>query len=165
MDTSVADYKWSKEVKHIWDNKCAFCGKSVFAGKKTKKLPNGSWHIEPPDRLEAHHMIPRCKAPELANDLTNGIALCHECHLRAHGGSYYGTSMDWIYSEHINPKDKEVIDFIEQTIVLLVPKGQKKAIETCAKSKGKSIDSFMADLVKAEMGLTDDEWKNPKTDQ
>lgn len=48
---------------------------------------------------------------------------------------------------------------------IVVPKGQKQAIARLAKDKDESINSFVASLLKAEMGLTDDEWKNPKTDQ
>ena len=44
---------------------------------------------------------------------------------------------------------------------IVVPKGQKAAIEAFAASKGETINGMTGRLYKAEMGLTDDEWKNP----
>lgn len=40
----------------------------------------------------AHHIIPLEEAPELAYDVTNGMALCAMCHNKKHpekGGKYY----------------------------------------------------------------------------
>ena len=39
---------------------------------------------------------------------------------------------------------------------LVIPKGQKAAVEAFAKSKGESINGLINRLIKAEMGLNDD---------
>lgn len=45
-------------------------------------------------------------------------------------------------------------------IVTLVPKGQKQAVEAFAKGRGESVNGMFNRLVRAEMGLTEDEWKH-----
>ena len=45
---------------------------------------------------------------------------------------------------------------------IVVPKGQKAAIEAHAKAKGESVNGLVNALLRAEMGLSDDEWKNPQ---
>lgn len=40
-----------------------------------------------------------------------------------------------------------------------IPKGRKKAVEAHAESKGESVNSLVNGLLKADMGLSDDEWK------
>jgi hypothetical protein len=59
----AAHRKWSKKVK---DNKnhCESCG-----GK---------------ENLQAHHIIPIEVAPEKRNNVSNGVALCAECHSNKH---------------------------------------------------------------------------------
>lgn len=49
-------------------------------------------------------------------------------------------------------------------ITILVPKGRKKAIEAYAKEHGEMVSGFIAGLVRAELGLTEDEWKKPVED-
>jgi len=44
-------------------------------------------------------------------------------------------------------------------ISVLVPKGRKQAIEAHAKSNGESVNGMVNRLVRAEMGLSEDEWK------
>ena len=145
MNTCVPSYRWAKEVKAIWDNKCAYCGKTI--------------------KLEAHHIKSRTKYPEIANDLTNGIALCHDCHLRAHGGSYYQ-----IHLGGPNKMDREdeyygpVIDFVESQLVVLIPKARKMDVEAHAQSKGQSINGLVNALLRADMGLTDAEWRRKELD-
>ena len=60
---------WSKKVKELGGNKCAYCGAT--------------------QKLEAHHIKPQSEYPELSVSLDNGITLCHDCHYSAHGGQYY----------------------------------------------------------------------------
>lgn len=60
--------QWAWAVRHRDNHTCAYCG-SV-------------------ERIEAHHIKPRRTHPELALVVDNGISLCHECHLRVHGGCY-----------------------------------------------------------------------------
>lgn len=44
-------------------------------------------------------------------------------------------------------------------ISVTVPKGQKQAIEAHAKSKGESINGLVNALLRADMGISEDEWK------
>jgi len=52
--------EWSKEVKKIFDNRCAICGSAKD--------------------LEAHHIYPKSKYPQIALDIRNGVCLCRKCH-------------------------------------------------------------------------------------
>lgn len=40
-----------------------------------------------------------------------------------------------------------------------IPKGRKSAVEAHAKSKGESVNGLVNALLRADMGLTEDEWK------
>ena len=40
-----------------------------------------------------------------------------------------------------------------------IPKGRKAAVEAHAKSKGESVNGLVNALLRADMGLTEDEWK------
>ena len=42
-----------------------------------------------------------------------------------------------------------------------LPKGRKATVEAHAKSKGESINSLINALLRADMGLTEEEWKKP----
>lgn len=42
---------------------------------------------------------------------------------------------------------------------IVIPKGQKQAVEAHAQRKGESINGLVNALLRAEMGLTEDEWK------
>lgn len=44
-------------------------------------------------------------------------------------------------------------------IEVKVPKGRKQAIEAHAKHKGESVNGLVNALLRADMGLTADEWK------
>lgn len=43
---------------------------------------------------------------------------------------------------------------------IIVPKGQKQAVEAHAQSKGQSVNGLVNSLLRADMGLTEGEWKN-----
>jgi hypothetical protein len=58
-----AHREWSKRVKLKYDE-CVDCGRS--------------------DNLQAHHIIPVEIAPQKANDISNGVALCENCHSSKH---------------------------------------------------------------------------------
>ena len=85
----VPQNKWAESVKKSFDNTCCYCGKNT--------------------RIEAHHIIPKSINPALENNIENGIALCHECHLKAHGGTFnpFGASMTLSHSQCA-----PVIDFV-----------------------------------------------------
>lgn len=44
-------------------------------------------------------------------------------------------------------------------INLTVPKGRKSAIEARAKEQGESVNGYINGLIRADVGLSDDEWK------
>lgn len=41
-----------------------------------------------------------------------------------------------------------------------VPKGRKQAVEAHARRKGESVNGLVNALLRGDMGLTEDEWKN-----
>lgn len=45
---------------------------------------------------------------------------------------------------------------------IVVPKGKKEEIEAYAKQKGESINGLVNRLLRAEMGLSAEEWKDSK---
>lgn len=44
-------------------------------------------------------------------------------------------------------------------ISVTIPKGCKAVVEAHAKSKGESVNGLVNALLRADMGLTEDEWK------
>lgn len=42
-----------------------------------------------------------------------------------------------------------------------VPKGRKAEIETYAAAAGKSVNGLITDLLRQEMGMTEEEWNAP----
>lgn len=44
-------------------------------------------------------------------------------------------------------------------IEIKVPKGRKQAVEAFAREHGESVNGVMNRLVRVEMGLSEDEWK------
>lgn len=49
-------------------------------------------------------------------------------------------------------------------IKIRVPKGRKTAVEAHAKSKGESVNGLVNSLLRADMALTESEWKHPPED-
>ena len=44
-------------------------------------------------------------------------------------------------------------------ISVLVPKGRKQTVEVFARDRGESVNGLVNALLRAEMGLSEDEWK------
>ncbi len=44
-------------------------------------------------------------------------------------------------------------------LAITVPKGQKQAIDAHAKAKGESINSLVNALLRADMGISEENWK------
>ena len=44
---------------------------------------------------------------------------------------------------------------------LVVPKGRKEDIEAYARNKGESVNGLINALLRADMGLSEEEWKQP----
>lgn len=49
-------------------------------------------------------------------------------------------------------------------IEIKVPKGRKTAVEAHAKNKGESVNSLVNALLRADMGLTEAQWKAQPTE-
>ena len=48
---------------------------------------------------------------------------------------------------------------------IIIPKGRKQAVEVHAKAKGESINGLVNGLLRADMGLTEAQWKDqPRED-
>lgn len=129
--------QWARDVKDADGWTCVLCG---------QKADGSYWN-----RAEAHHIKPKSLFPELALDITNGITLCRRCHNVA---------------PH-RPGDSEyppLQEYLAQTIIITVPKGQKQAVEAHAKRKGESVNGLVNELLRADMGFSKHEWKQPATD-
>ena len=44
-------------------------------------------------------------------------------------------------------------------LAIIIPKGQKQAVEAHAQSKGQSVNGLVNALLRADMGLSEGEWK------
>jgi hypothetical protein len=44
-------------------------------------------------------------------------------------------------------------------LAITVPKGRKAAVEAHAKAKGESVNGLVNTLLQADMGLTDEQWR------
>jgi len=65
--------KWRVQVLKRDDHECQMCGAT--------------------ERLEAHHCYPKSMYPDLALQVTNGVALCFVCHRYCvHGGNSFDLS-------------------------------------------------------------------------
>ena len=47
---------------------------------------------------------------------------------------------------------------------IVIPKGQKEAVEAHASSKGQSVNGLVNELLRADMGLSLEEWKGKETE-
>ena len=136
---------WSRMVREMDGNKCAFCGST--------------------ERLEAHHIVPQFASEELATELENGITLCKKCHYTAHVGKYNEivelspscTRTVWTTQYTTDPRIMR--DFIAkyqaETEILYceVPTHLAKAFQALCRINGttpnavfrRAIDAFMAE--------------------
>ena len=49
-------------------------------------------------------------------------------------------------------------------LAITIPKGRKQAVEAHAREKGESVNGLVNALLRADMGLSEDEWKNASQD-
>ena len=62
------EYKeWKRSVKSV--GFCKVCGKT--------------------ETLEAHHILNKKEYPHLMHDISNGMCVCHECHIKLHKGAKF----------------------------------------------------------------------------
>ena len=66
---TFSNLKWRKKIMERDGWKCQSCGSNK--------------------RLHAHHKLSFSQNPEHRLDISNGITLCRDCHLEAHGGSWH----------------------------------------------------------------------------
>ena len=52
-----------------------------------------------------------------------------------------------------------------ERLVFRVPKGRKAEIEAYAAAVGKSVNGLITDLLRKEMGMTEEEWKKPPAEE
>lgn len=50
-------------------------------------------------------------------------------------------------------------------LAITIPKGSKQAVEAFAREHGESVNGMVNRLVRAEMGLSDAEWRATPTDE
>ena len=48
---------------------------------------------------------------------------------------------------------------------IIVPKGQKEAVEAHARSKGESVNGLVNALLRADMGLSESDWKRTEAEE
>lgn len=58
-------------------------------------------------------------------------------------------------TDYKRAKNAELYDRLN----LVIPKGQKAALEAFAKSRGESVNGLVNALLRAEMGLSEEDWK------
>ena len=56
-------------------------------------------------------------------------------------------------------------DKIFDRVVFRTPKGRKAEIEAYAAAAGKSVNGLITDLLRQEMGMTEEEWKKPPAEE
>ena len=49
-------------------------------------------------------------------------------------------------------------------LAITIPKGRKPAIEAHAQAKGESVNGLVNNLLRVDMGFTEDEWKERETE-
>ena len=54
--------------------------------------------------------------------------------------------------------------YMEGRLFIVLPKGRKQAVEAHASDKGQSVNGLVNALLRADMGLTEDEWKQAPED-
>lgn len=52
-----------------------------------------------------------------------------------------------------------------ERLAITIPKGRKQAVEAHAKRKGESVNGLVNALLRGDMGLTEDEWKQGEREE
>ena len=134
-DFRVPRYIWAKEVKRIDGYRCAVCGSAY--------------------KVQAHHIKPRAEYPELSDCVNNGITLCLPCHWKVH--DKVGLIVD--YDSRCTKTRAEILEYIENSIVVFVPRGRKRDIEAHAQRVEKSVNGLVSDLLRGELKMSPEQWK------
>lgn len=50
-------------------------------------------------------------------------------------------------------------------LAITIPKAQKEAVEAHAKAQGESVNGLVNALLRADMGLSEAEWKRPEAEE
>lgn len=123
MPLFVPRSKWAKLTKDSCKNKCAFCDST--------------------ENLQAHHIKPKSTSPELINDLENGILLCRNCHLKAHGGSFNPVGSD--------KGCNDVQAYLEGLLPLVYTDGFCQHVREAAKEEGETLASYVKKAILMRM--------------
>lgn len=139
--------QWSASVKASAGNKCQFCGSA--------------------DRLESHHIKPLCDYPQLEFAAYNGVCLCHSCHVKAHGGTFYrpkGKPINYYPQKNHSPEETQAVQAFISTLAaaidekmerdngnaanydrveLRLPKGLEQLLQDHAESRGETLNGFV----------------------
>lgn len=134
-------HKWSKTIKELCNNKCAYCGCEYDGSLKT--------------RLESHHIKQKALYPELELAAENGIALCHVCHYRAHDGCYQAflTNPHFHNPKLIMKKSGEVYEFTQRAFdtTLFYSSSEYEEIAAAATAAGESVNGYIKKAVDMRM--------------
>ena len=133
--------EWSSAVKALSGNACEICGKT--------------------EKLNSHHIIPTTVREDLCSCLENGATLCYFHHMQAHRNGFRNSKL---LPERENANDlNEVETYLQNTVRVILPHGQKATIEAAAKAAGESVNQFTQRAILARLGL--EEWPAKQTEE
>lgn len=70
-------------------------------------------------------------------------------------------------SKHYDQCKASIKRYMEkmEIITFRMPKGRRAEIEAYAAAAGKSVNGLITDLLRQEMGMTEEEWKKPPAEE
>ena len=70
-------------------------------------------------------------------------------------------------SKHYDQCKASIKRYMEkmEIITFRMPKGRRAEIEAYAAAAGKSVNGLITDLLRQEMGITEEEWKKPPAEE
>ena len=71
---------------------------------------------------------------------------------------------DYTKAGFIRQAIKEKMNQFNDHISITIPKGRKKAVEAYAREQGESVNGYVNGLIRGDMGLSEDEWKQGQTE-
>lgn len=90
---TTAERKWKQAVRERDDFACQRCGASS-------------------PYIHAHHISPRSRRPDLKLVVSNGICLCHLCHLHVHNHPAESTALGFLSTETYELAQKQKWELI-----------------------------------------------------
>lgn len=71
--------------------------------------------------------------------------------------------MSKYYQQHKAANERYLQEL--ERLFFRVPKGRRAEIEAYAAAVGKSVNGLITDLLRQEMGMTEEEWKKPPAEE